>query len=142
MPPDSIRQKCQAAWLRCLADRFPLVFQFPTAKDAERAKFAFYDATRRSADPRLQEAREAIELSLDRRAFTITLRPRALNPFYETMENTLDKGLPVGQPSTTVAPAEDIEDAVQASLARFEKLRKEGEAGERPRNPYFDRQED
>lgn len=141
MPPDSIRRKCQAAWLQCLADRSPLVFRFPTAKDAERAKFAFYDATRRATDPRLQEAREAIEISFDRKAFTVTLRPRASNPFYKTMENTLDKGLPAGQPSTTVAPAGDIENAVQASLARFEKLRKEGEAGERPKNPYFNREE-
>ena len=112
---------------------------FPDKTSSERARFAFYEALRKTTDPRLAEAKDKIEVCLNRKLMTITLRHRVANPFFQTMEKVLGEGLAKGQAQ---APPESEQDALQASLAKFDSLREKGETPvARPRNPYFSREE-
>ena len=135
---ETLTKKCQLAWLQVFETKTPLVFPFPDARAAERAKFAFYDALRGADDPRLAEAKAAIEVSLDRKAFTVTLRPRSENPFYKTFDAVLDATLPADPLPDTPA---DLDARMAESLARFEALRGEsdGEGMARVGNKYFER---
>lgn len=139
---ETLTKRCQLAWLQVLETKAPLVFPFPDARAAERAKFAFYDALRGSDDPRLAEAKAAIEVSLDRKAFTVTLRPRSENPFYKALGEALDAALPADPLPDTPA---DLDAKMAESLARFESLRGESSADSpapRPGNKYFNREDE
>lgn len=147
-----IQRQCRAVWCKALVA--PVAIPFPTAKEAARAKFVFYDAIRNckrtgegSAD--LREAADLVEITLSDDKTTIILRRKSLNPFFAIMERELIKivgparvaaqgGSTQDAAPTTQSPAPD---PIAESLARLQGALAEGDTKPAPANPYYSREE-
>lgn len=130
---DSIRAKCQAIWLK--AYQGPVVLSYTDKGVMQRARFALYDALRKTDDQRLLKAKEDIEVRADSRNITLTIQRRELNPFYGEFEKSLE--VVAGEVEMAIPDPEE-------SLKRFqEKMCKEEKEVGSPRkgNKYFNRKE-
>ena len=137
----TIRHKSQQLWLRAIKENITL--QFTNPADMHRARFALYDACRKTDNSELLAAKEQIEISVNKKTLTLTMRRRDENPFHGMLEEQLDQALGQEAPLGMVGQMDPARDA-EESLRRFqEKICQEekgiAEQEKRPATPYFRR---
>ena len=146
-PISTLHKQCQSLWVKALSE--PTTITFPTAKEAARAKFVFYDAARAAkrqgqGEPELIKAAMDVEIVTSPDKLSITLRARTVNPFYGGMEKVLagvlgeaDTAASSQSPTREPAPEE-----VSSSLDRMLKaLDISPEPAAPAANPYYNREE-
>ena len=145
-PISTLHKQCQALWVKAL--REPTTITFPTAKEAARAKFVFYDAARAAkrqghGEPELIKAATDVEIVTSPDKLSITLRARTVNPFYGGMEKVLANVLGEADTAHQAPTREPEPEAVADSLDRMLKtLNLNPEPTAAPAaNPYYNREE-
>jgi hypothetical protein len=139
---ESMAKKCQRIWLKVMDTGEEISFVFPDKTTMHRARFAFYDAVRKTKDEKLLEAKEGVEVSVNSKDKTLTLRRKSSNPFHNLFDNQLEDVIENGSKSPLISLTETPEAvpeiSVEDSLRRFmEKV----EGDSRPNTPYFKRED-
>ena len=135
MAKDTIKNQCQQLWEK--ARTTPIILQFTSKPEMDRAGFTLY-----SACPR--QDRTELELTKDRKKFTLTIQLKTLNTYHDTFAGELNKALGGGQQiAESGERAGEVEgitdDEVEESLRRMQdKLDQESDKP-RPATPYFNR---
>jgi hypothetical protein len=128
----SIRSKCQKLWIKAATGE-DVVLEFLSQGDRERAKFAIYDACRKSTDPELAKAKELVEVRKGKNDLTMTMSLKSKNPYHKDLEGQLNSLLGGMEPAGMTE--------IERSLKKLQDSIK-GEKVERPGNKYFDRGEE